>query len=95
MEKLKKLVIRTKYYLYFFLHNKSKSLKTVLTTPKYGIDQAIRFSRRNVGEEGGILSLPLYMVMFIEKDASPSLSGNFLASDNELLKHLKTTKKEL
>lgn len=76
-------------------NNKSKSLKTVLTTPKYGIDQAIRLSRRNVGEEGGILSLPLYMVMFIEKDASPLLSGNFLASDNELLKHLKTTKKEL
>lgn len=59
-------------------NKKSKSLKTILNTEKYGVSHAIRFSRNNIGEAGGILSLPLYMVMFLKPDESgdafPSVS---------------------
>lgn len=59
-------------------NKKSKSLNTVLKTEKYGVSNAIRFSRNNIGEAGGILSLPLYMVMFLKpddrSDAFPSIS---------------------
>ena len=58
-------------------NNKSKSLETVLSNPKYAIDQAIRLSRRNVGEMDGILSIPLYMVMFLESENKLSLSRNW------------------
>lgn len=59
-------------------NKKSKSLNTILNTEKYGVSHAIRFSRNNIGEAGGILSLPLYMVMFLKPDESgdafPSVS---------------------
>ena len=32
---------------------------------KYGIDKAIRLSPKNVGDEGGICSLPLYMAFLL------------------------------
>lgn len=56
-------------------NKKSKSLDTVLRSGKYGVKRAIRFSRNNVGESGQIISLPLYMVMFVknEDDSLPEL----------------------
>ena len=62
--------------------------KPVLFNPKYAIDQAIRLSRRNVEEKDCILSIPLYMVMFLESENKLSLSDNFLPSSDELLKRL-------
>ena len=53
-------------------NTKSKSLNTILNTQKYKINQAIRLSRKNVGQEGKILSLPLYMVMFLKNEVDNS-----------------------
>ena len=66
-------------------NNKSKSLNTVLSTEKYGVNKAIRFSRNNIGESGNILSLPLYMAMFLNPDAS---FDNTLPDSEEILSHI-------
>ena len=66
-------------------NKKSKSLNTVLSTEKYGVKQAIRFSRNNVGESDYILSLPLYMVMFLEVDSS---NPDSLPTADEIRKHI-------
>ena len=49
-------------------NTKSKSLNTVLDNPMYKVKRAIRLSRKNIGEEGRILSLPLYMIMFLKNE---------------------------
>ena len=49
-------------------NTKSKSLNTVLDNPRYKVKRAIRLSRKNIGEEGRILSLPLYMIMFLKNE---------------------------
>ena len=49
-------------------NKKSKSLDTVLESGKYAVNRAIRLSRNNIGESGKLLSLPLYMIMFIERE---------------------------
>ncbi len=54
-------------------NKRSKSVQTVLKASKYGVDQAIRFSRNNVGESGSIISLPLYMLMFLREDEDTAL----------------------
>ena len=70
-------------------NKRSKSLSTVLSTEKYGIERAIRISRNNVGEKDGILSIPLYMVMFLETD---SVDFSFtLPSNEELKRHIHKT----
>lgn len=58
-------------------NTKSKSLKSTLGNPKYQIERAIRFSRRNVGKEEGIVSYPLYMAFMLESKASESLPSLF------------------
>lgn len=44
-------------------NTKSKSLASVLNNR--GVEQGIRLSSKNIGENGKILSLPLYMAMFL------------------------------
>ena len=70
-------------------NKRSKSLSTVLSTEKYGIERAIRISRNNVGEKSGILSLPLYMIMFLEQD-KVNFNFNFV-SNEEMKKHIQRT----
>ena len=69
-------------------NTKSKSLNTVLSTPKYNVSSAIRLSRKNIGEEGNILSLPLYMAMFLKEETDCSWTSS-IASPEELKNHLK------
>ena len=69
-------------------NTKSKSLNTVLNNPKYKVNQAIRLSRKNVGEEGKILSLPLYMIMFLKDEIDNSWENN-LPDPEQLLEALK------
>lgn len=69
-------------------NKKSKSLNTVLLSGKYNVERAIRLSRNNVGESGGILSLPLYMVMFLRNEDSMLPK---LASADELSRHIAST----
>lgn len=57
-------------------NTKSKSLNAVLNNPKYKVNQAIRLSRKNVGEDGKILSLPLYMIMFLKDETDNSWESN-------------------
>jgi predicted AAA+ superfamily ATPase len=46
----------------------AKSVKTILSHPeKYHVEQAIKFGNYNVGNTGNILTLPLYMLMFLDK----------------------------
>ena len=47
------------------INTRSKSLSTILSSEKYGIDKTIRLSPKNVGDEGGICSLPLYMAFLL------------------------------
>ncbi len=68
-------------------NKKSKSLITVLNTEKYNIKRAIRFSRNNVGFKDGIISLPLYMVMFLKNNEKKELLS--LPNADELRKHIK------
>ena len=46
---------------------RSKSLSSILARDK-NVTKAIRLSARNVGEENGIISIPLYMVYLIRQD---------------------------
>lgn len=46
-------------------NNRSKSLNAVISNNRYEIASGIRLSSRNVGQEGAILSLPLYMAFMI------------------------------
>lgn len=68
-------------------NTKSKSLNTVLNNAKYNIRQSIRLSRKNVGEEGKILSIPLYMVMFLKNEVDNNWSKD-LPDINKILAHL-------
>lgn len=68
-------------------NTKSKSLNTVLSNTKYKVSKAIRFSRNNVGEEGNILSLPLYMAIFLKEETDHSWTSK-ITSPDEILKHL-------
>lgn len=69
-------------------NTKSKSLNTVLSTPKYNVSSAIRLSRKNIGEEGNILSLPLYMAMFLKEETNCSWTSS-ITSPEEVKNHLK------
>ena len=45
-------------------NTKSKSLKSVMT--KWNVEQGIKLSSKNVGvNENGVISMPLYMSMFL------------------------------
>ena len=44
-------------------NTKSKSLNSVMSN--WGVKRGIRLSTKNIGEKNGILSLPLYMIMFL------------------------------
>lgn len=68
-------------------NTKSKSLNTVLGNLKYNVDQAIRLSRKNVGEDGGIIALPLYMVTFLKQTDDCGWLPS-LASSDDLESHL-------
>ena len=59
----------------------------MLGNPKYNVDQAIRLSRKNVGEEGAILALPLYMVIFLKPADNESWMPP-LASSDDLESHM-------
>ena len=46
----------------------AKSVKTILSHPeKYHVEQAIKFGNYNVGNTGNVLTLPLYMLMFLDQ----------------------------
>ena len=49
-------------------YKKHSALNNVLRDGKYGITRGITFSAGNVSEEDGVLYLPLYMVMALNKD---------------------------
>jgi len=44
-------------------NTKSKSLKSV--TENYGVERGIRLSSKNIGDDGKILNLPIYMSVFL------------------------------
>lgn len=46
-------------------HTRSRSLTSLLSNEKYKAKKAIRLSTKNIGEENGILSLPVYMAFLI------------------------------
>ena len=52
-------------------YEKHKSLDNVMAVQEWGIDSAIVLCRGNVHEEGKVLYLPWYAVMFIEKERGP------------------------
>lgn len=52
-------------------YEKHKSLDNVMDVREWGIHNAIVLCRENVYEKGGILYLPWYAAMFIEKDRGP------------------------
>lgn len=52
-------------------YEKHKALDNVMAVREWGIDSAIVFCRGNVREEGKVLYLPWYAVMFIEKERGP------------------------
>lgn len=46
----------------------AKSVKTILNHPeKYHVNKAIKFGNYNVGNTGSVLTLPLYMLMFMDE----------------------------
>ena len=46
----------------------AKSVKTILNHPeKYHVNKAIKFGNYNVGNTGSVLTLPLYMLMFVDE----------------------------
>lgn len=68
-------------------NTKSKSLRTVLNDKKYGINQAIRFSRKNIADTGDILCLPLYMAPFLS-DTEKNDWQNKLTPPEDLLQRM-------
>ena len=68
-------------------NKRSKSLMTVLANDRYGVKRAIRLSRNNTGDDGRIISLPLYMMMFVSPD-NPD-PGIVLSDADELRKRLR------
>ena len=60
-------------------------MNTLMASDRYGVDQAIRLSRNNIGEKSGILSIPLYMIMFLRNERDQPLE---LAGPDELRKHI-------
>ena len=46
-------------------HTRSRSLTSLLSNEKYKAKKAIRLSTKNIGEENGILSLPVYMAFLL------------------------------
>ncbi len=52
---------------------RSKSLSSILAKGN-GVKKAIRISARNVGEENGIISIPLYMAYLVKPDSKDSLT---------------------
>lgn len=47
-------------------NTKSKALASVLDGEKYKVERAIRFSPKNIGDDGVILSLPHYMAFLVD-----------------------------
>ena len=68
-------------------NRKSKSLDSILSSSRYAVDQAIRFSRGNVGRTGKIIALPLYMSMFM-KNTERELEV-VLPDKSELMDHIR------
>ena len=46
-------------------NTRSKSLSSLLSSRKYSIKKAIRLSTKNIGEENGIISLPIYLAFLL------------------------------
>lgn len=46
-------------------NTRSKSLNSLLLSGKYRIKKAIRLSTKNIGEENGIISLPIYLAFLL------------------------------
>lgn len=46
-------------------NTRSKSLSSLLSSGKYSIKKAIRLSTKNIGEENGIISLPIYLAFLL------------------------------
>ena len=70
---------------------KSKSLSTVLNNPKhYHVSHAIKFGNYNIGREGPLLTLPLYMGFFIdfESDADIQLEPIDIDAINALAEEM-------
>ena len=68
-------------------NTKSKSLRTVLDDKRYCVNQAIRFSRKNLAETDKVLCLPLYMAAFLSEPEENSWQKN-LTSPDDLLKNI-------
>lgn len=52
-------------------YEKHKALDNVVAVEEWRVEQAVVLCRGNVRESGGILYLPWYAAMFLEKDAGP------------------------
>ena len=48
-------------------YHRHNALSNVLSNPTYPIDEAIVFSNENLSQSGKVMYLPVYMVMFLEK----------------------------
>ena len=70
--------------------NQSKSASTVLKHPdKYHVQQIIKFGDYNVGRNGSLLTLPLYMQFLLDFDTEPSVVKPFDASKlNDMAKEV-------
>ena len=67
-------------------HIRSRSLTSLLSNEKYKAKKAIRLSTKNIGEENGILSLPVYMAFLLWRDAHfpRQCLSNFSARRNSI-----------
>ena len=61
---------------------KSKSLSTVINNPQhYHVSHAVKFGNYNIGHEGALLTLPLYMGFFIDFDTDADIQFEDLDID--------------
>ena len=52
----------------------TKSSKTILAHPeKYGVAHCIKFGRYNIGQTGGIITMPLYAAAFLSSVRVPDV----------------------
>ena len=52
-------------------HEKHKALDNIMAVQEWSIEKAVVLCRENVHERDGVLYLPWYAAMFIEKDRGP------------------------
>lgn len=58
------------YPTYYFNNKKLGELDNVMGVPNYNIKQAIVLCNENLTEEGRVLNMPIYMIMFFKKSES-------------------------